>query len=236
MRRFTAMSMTALFAAAAFGGAASAGEKCFDKSTLAYVDCPSAEPAATERNGLYLGVRGGLVELDEVDFFNAGAQSAEYDQGYAIGGVIGFEFVEVSPGVDLRGETEIGYMSADVDSISGVAGSGDASAYYGFLNLYADLTPIKALPIDLILGAGVGYANVDLENHANPGAQVNDDSGAFAYHLDAGVGIDITESLAIEALYRYSSFFDAEFDGATGGRKESDVTSHQALGGLRYKF
>ena len=238
MRRHTAISMAAFLASlGALGGSALAADKCFDKSTLSYVDCPGAaaeEP--TERNGLYVGLRGGLVDPDETDFFNGAPQSADYDQGYAVGGVIGFEFVEVSPGVDLRGETEIGFQEADVDSITGAAGSGDASAFYGFLNLYADLTPIKALPIDIILGAGVGYANVDLSNHANPTAQIDDDGGAFGYHLDAGIGIDITDSLAVEALYRYSSFLDVEVDSAIGFRNEVDVDSHQALGGLRVKF
>ena len=88
----------------------------------------------------------------------------------------------------------------------------------------------------MIIGAGVGYGSVDLENHANATAQVDDDGGAFGYHLDAGIGIDITDSLSIEALYRYSSFLDVEVTSALGSRSDVDVDSHQGLGGLRYKF
>lgn len=230
--------MTAVLAAsAALGGVALADDKCFDKSKLAYVECPSEEPVSTERNGLYIGARGGVMQLDDVSVID-GAQNSvvEYDQGFVAGGFIGFEFVNVTPGVDLRGETEIGYQSADVDLFNGVSGAGDSSAFYGFLNLYSDITLFG--PVDLIVGAGVGYAQVELANHGNTalGTEINDDTGAFAYHFDAGLGVDLTDSLSIEALYRYSSFVGAEFDSANGTENDIDIDSHQGIGGIRYKF
>lgn len=245
MRRSIAFGRNSLLAGAAvaalgvaFAVPALAEDKCFDKGTLAYKDCPEeAAPEPKERNGLYIGARGGVVQIDDVTFNNGGAiRSTEYDQGYAAGGVIGFEFVEVTPGVDLRGETEIGYLSGDVDTLNSASGSGDVSALYGYLNLYSDITIVG--PIDLVIGGGVGYASVDMNNHSTTalGVQLDDSDGGFAYHLDAGLGADITDSWAVEVLYRYSSIMDVEVNAAAGTTNEFDIDSHQGLAGIRYKF
>ncbi|MEM9726194.1 MAG: outer membrane beta-barrel protein [Pseudomonadota bacterium] len=247
-----ASSAAALGVALMAGATAHAAEQCFDKGTLSYVDCPQPAPPPpapapipepTERNGLYLGLRGGFANFTDSDFtFAPGAAvESEYNVGYAVSGLIGYEFVEVTPGIDLRSELELGYKSAEVDvhnlNGAGQPGStGDTSALFGFLNLYTDIGVTEEL--EIILGGGGGYSSVEFEDFgiaAVPNV-LDDDDGAWGYHLDAGLGFALSPDITLEAMYRYVSFLNAEVTTAAGTANDIDVNSHQGLAGLRYKF
>lgn len=219
--------------------------RCFDKGTLTYYDCPSASeprevfaapttapaPAVVDDSGFYVGARGGLMFPDEVD---SGGASADFEMGYTIGGLVGYDFGDVSPGVGLRAELEGGYGAADVDSFStGGSAGGGVDTLYGFLNAYGDIGILPSL--DLILGGGVGLAQVSADGISVNGVTfLDDDDVTFGYHLDAGLGLALAPNVTVEAMYRYASFIDAELTNTLGVSDEVDFNSHQALLGLRF--
>lgn len=243
-----------VFAVALAGMSASAmaqgNERCFDKGTLTYYDCPkpaaqptqvySPVPAATpivDDSGFYLGARGGVVWLNETDYSYPGVSGKiDSDLGWALGGVLGYDFGQISPGIGLRTDLEGGYMTADADSISvngvGFGASGGATdVIYGFANLYGDIELTRSL--DLIAGGGVGLGQVSIDNIAGGGVAADDDDIAFGYHLDAGLGYALAPNVTVEAMYRYTSFIGAEIS-AGGVSDDLDVSGHQALLGLRF--
>jgi opacity protein-like surface antigen len=146
--------------------------------------------------------------------------------GFYLRGDIGWSFLEWSGGADdsavvlgagagyrfydhLRADLRLDW-AGDYDtgpdlSVSSVLG-----------NLYFDVaTGSSFTPY---VGAGLGYGWTNL----SPGA---DDDG-FAYALMAGVAVDLTESIVLDAGYR---FRDVMVSGP-------DPFEHQILAGLRFEF
>lgn len=66
---------------------------------------------------------------------------------------------------------------------------------------------------------------------------LDDDDTVFGFNLGAGVGYNLTDSLTLEAMYRYVAFMDAEVT-ANGDpvTSETTVDAHVAEIGLRFKF
>lgn len=214
--------------------------RCFDKGTLTYYDCPAPAaprevfarpttapaPAIVDDSGFYVGARGGVMWPDESTFSGT---EVDYDHGYTIGGILGYDFGKVAPGIGFRGELEGGYGAADVSTVTGpLPDSGSVDVIYGFANLYGDIELLRSL--DLILGGGLGLAQVQADNI---GGVVNDEDVTFGWHLDAGLGYELAPNVTVEALYRYASFLDAELT-AGGVTNKVDFNSHQALLGLRF--
>jgi len=67
----------------------------------------------------------------------------------------------------------------------------------------------------LYIGAGAGYGWTSVDN--------GNDKNGFTYSLMAGVSVDLSESVALDAGYRYRDIIDAGDD-------------HSVLGGIRFKF
>ncbi|MEM9725849.1 MAG: porin family protein [Pseudomonadota bacterium] len=235
--RYVVMGAAAL-AMTSVGAPAVAQEQCFDKGTLSYVDCPQPAPPPAPvppppviEDGFYIGLKGGPIFPLDSDGTATGVGAPitgdiEFDPGWTISGVVGYEFHEIFGSASLRPELEFGYQTADLDGVDG-----DLSTLFGFANLYVDIPVASGL--DLILGGGVGYGQTE----ADLGI-VDDDDGSFGFHLDAGFGYDLTEQLVLDLTYRYSSFQTLEYDfGLAGVSVEADdFSSHQGLIGLRYKF
>ena len=213
-------------------------EECFDKGSLSYVDCGSAGAPA-----FYIGGRGGAVWVGaESEFSDSGDtltfEWGDTDLGYAVSGALGYEFVDVEPGLSLRPELEVGYLSADYDEVSivipGFAATGvvdgHTSVLFGFANLFADFE--VASNIDLILGGGVGFGEVEIEL-----PQDTFDDTTFGYNIGAGFGVDVADGVAIETMYRYMSFSEAELEFAAPDVEEgTDIEAHTATVGVRVDF
>jgi len=189
---------------------------------------------------VYVGARGGLSFAEDTDFtFNrVGTESDFDDPGYTISGVVGWA-AKVNRSIGYRLEAELGYSQADVDSISTefatASGSGETETIFGFANAYVDIPVFDRLSATVGGGLGAGYVNV--ENGVSGGPDLVDDSDtAFGYHLDAGLSYDVTEQLAVEALYRYTSFVNVDVTASDGTSSDTNVDSHNVLIGARYGF
>jgi opacity protein-like surface antigen len=210
------------------------------------------EPRASgwTARGVYVGARA-VVGLPRDTSFTVddavdGAPTTvdnEYDDP-RFGGSLLVGYGARSAGWGYRVELEGGYQSADVErhTLSGLGtfgsdvAEGDTSVLYGFVNLYGDVPITDRLA--LTAGGGIGLGKVDFDGHGVRGlGQVLDDDGvAFGYHLDAGVAYNVTDTIALEALYRYQRFVDAELTTENGNTEDVDVSSHNFIAGVRVGF
>ena len=148
--------------------------------------------------------------------------------GFYLRGDIGWSFLDWSGGDDddaLVFGAGAGYrfydnMRADLRfdwaGDYDVAPGADLSVSSVLGNLYFDFANDSSFTPYVGAGLGYGWTN------ASPG---NDKDG-FAYALMAGVAVDLTDNIVLDAGYR---FRDVMVSG-------SDPTEHQILGGLRFEF
>jgi len=130
-----------------------------------------------------------------------------------------------------RAELEFSYLKSDVDEVTLVGeGSaslgGDGTLMTMMLNGYYDFMPTQF--ISPFLGAGIGYANADLEILG-----MSEDDDVFAYQAIAGAAFTLTDQLKFDIQYRYFDTEDLDFD---SGVKADSVNTHNFLIGLRYGF
>lgn len=209
---------------------------------------PVAHHAADRRHGwrsnVYVGVRAGWTSARDTDFrLQGGTVSNAYDDaGYNVSALVGWRN-QLTPRIGYRVEGEVGYQSAEIDShtvggntFSGSDAFGDTNVYYGFANLYLDGKIYDRL--NAVVGGGIGAGRVEFDGHGvTPAGTVLDDTDvAFGYHLDAGLSYDVTPQLALEAMYRYTSFAEVDLRALDGAQTDVDVDSHNVLIGARYGF
>ncbi|PYE98159.1 opacity protein-like surface antigen [Rhizobium sp. PP-F2F-G38] len=216
-------------------------------------------PVVVETNGgFYLGSVSSLTFLDDTSFAAGGARvGTDYDVGYYSGVRAGYSFGDmgyVSPRVEL----EVGYGNASVDNhrvsgvgaISSIDSFGDASTIQGYVNGYLDI-PLggQLSAITPYVGGGVGVMNLELRRQGVAGVAtlMDDDDTRFAYHLDAGVGINIQElglftnfalltNTTFDIGYRFTAADDFSFTARDGSRSETDFRSHAVIVGFRKSF
>ena len=205
------------------------------------------KPAANSWNSrVYVGARGGITFARDadVDVIPPQAQRTAIetdfnDPGYTISGVVGWA-AKVNNNIQYRLEAELGYSEADVDSFSAPgfissSGSGDVQTIFAFANAYVDVPVFDRL--SATLGGGIGAGRVKIDDFAVSGGPIADDfDTAFGYHLDAGLTYDVTDRVAIEALYRYTSFVDVDVTAFDGTTSDTNIDSHNVLVGARYGF
>ena len=205
-----------------------------------------AAPAFARRNvwrsRVYVAPRAHLSFYEDTEFL-AGQVKVENDYDVGFGGSIAVGYGQTYDRVRLRTELEIGYQNADIDehSFSGQVASGDdaggdTSVGFGFVNAYADykLTDRFALTA----GGGIGIGYVDFDEHAvsGPGILLDDSDTVFGYHIGGGVSVDVAENIAVEALYRYQSFDNADLTSTLGDSTDVDLDSHNIIAGVRVGF
>ncbi len=171
----------------------------FALGTAAQAADPETVPAETyEAMGLYLRADAGWSFLEWA--------GGDDDSAFAAGGGVGYRFND-----NLRADVRVDY-AGEYD----VAPGADMSVSTVLGNLYFDIPTDTALTP--YVGAGVGYGWTSVED--------GKDKDGVAYGLMAGVGVDLTDSLAVDVGYRFR-------DVMTSG---SDPMEHQILTGLRFEF
>ena len=223
---------------------------------------PMQPPSAVDNGmGFYIGSLSSVNFLKHTDFDVAGVNvNTKYDTGYysAIRGGYNFgSYGYVSPRVEL----EVGYGSASVDEhrISGIGGLGsinsygDANTIQGFVNGYLDIPLAPAGDAGFLsvftpyVGGGVGAMNLKLRKQGVgvAGTLMNDNDTAFAYHLDAGVGINLQsvfsgsnlfEKTTLDVGYRYTAANNFDFTARDGTTSSTDFSTNAITIGLRKQF
>ena len=217
MKLGNAAAASAALGMALAGGSALANgdaEQCFDKGTLTYFDCPTAEEATGK---YYVGARGGYAAVDELDDYY---ELGDLEDGYVFSGFLGYDAIALGEGVGLRPELEIGFLQADSEWGS----YAHTNTTFAFANLFVDYALAES--IDLIVGGGIGLGDVEVDY--TPGS---DADTVFGYNIGAGVGVEVVEDWTVEAMYRYMAFEGAEVFG-----DEADINAHTGTVGLRVEF
>jgi opacity protein-like surface antigen len=194
--------------------------------------------------GFYAGVRAGGVWADDTQFSITGPNLVEnaYELGFTGSLFVGFEVPDLYWGAGARLEAELGYGAFDVDTHT-VAGTpvaaansfGSTDALTAMANLYVDYNLGALRPF---VGGGIGVARVEFDNHGVTGnlGIMSDTENGFAWQVMAGVGVDVTQALTLEAMVRYQAISGAELVSSTGPTSTIDLASTQALLGMRYSF
>ncbi len=186
-------------------------------------------------NGLYLGANFGVVLLDDSDVtdstmpFDMGMEFS-FDPGWTIGAAVGYQIN------NFRVEGEISYEQCDVDQTTALGVSfdstGDVTGTAFMLNGYYDFKNESAfIPY---VGAGLGYANVEINDYNIPGSGVADysaDDSVFAYQFGVGIGYAINEKVTLDLKYRYFATDDPEFD-----TSEVEISGQKICLGVKYNF
>jgi outer membrane autotransporter protein len=191
-----------------------------------------AAPASAQGNtGFYLEGNLGYAFPDSVDASASGIDGeVELKDAFVFGGALGYRFPWVR--LELNGS----YRKFDTDKVKAqgqsVSGNGDATAVVGLFNVYVDPDLDLGVPVHPYLGGGIGGAYVKLDTGDDAPLSIDDEAGAFAWNLAAGLSYDVTEHITLSAGYRYLRFEGVD----TGDVDVDDITSHEILIGLRYIF
>jgi len=215
-------------------------------SANAYADENSSDASGskplTMGNGWYVSGSAGLSYLEEQNNHRGGLNfdTSGSNPGFAVTGAVGKEL-----GYGLRAEGEIGYRQIDIGhatvyapggtGIASGAGTGNSHAVSFMGNGYYDFTTgSRFVPY---VGAGIGFADVNLDRVGVNGVPVTNDSDlAFAYQAMAGVGYQLTPNGTIFTGYRYFAVADPTFTDTTGQKFHSDFASHDIEIGYRLTF
>ena len=209
-------------------------------SLLAAAACLyGAAPASAQGNtGFYVEGNLGYAFPDTIDASAGGIDGeVELDDAFVFGGALGYRWPWVR--LELNGS----YRKFDTDEVEAqglsVSGNGDATAVVGLFNVYLD--PDLGVPVRPYLGGGVGGAYVELDTGDDAPLSVDDEAGAVAWNLAAGLSYDVMEHVTLSAGYRYLRLEGTDFSASiagvdTGDVDVDDVTSHEILIGLRYTF
>lgn len=181
----------------------------------------------------YVAAQGGITLLQDTGFTTGTTTYAtDFDAGINVAVKGGYEF---GP---LRVEGEIQVASNDLDAADYYYEDAAMGSVSFLLNgIYAFL---PSAPIHPYVGAGIGFANVGINNARAPrsGAPddyIDDEDIVFAYQLIVGAEYNLFENGALYAGYHYLATSDPEFEGRYNTYTAEYVT-HNIAAGFRYSF
>ncbi len=197
-------------------------------AALAIIAVPISSMAAGD--SIYIKGNIGLgIPLDsDIDNMpeNAGTAEMSFDSGFLGTFAVGYDLAN-----PFRVEAEYGWQKNDLDRLSynnqfGNFDQGDLKIQSLMVNGYYDID--TGSPWIPFVGAGIGWAKVDLNTPALP---LGDNDDVFAYQLMAGVAYAISDQLFVDAQYRFFGTQDATIQDA-----DFSTNSNNLMLGIRYNF
>lgn len=154
-------------------------------------------------------------------------------------GILGGRF-GVGYGVaGFRPEVSVGYRSATVDSLTGVADvSGTVTSIDLAANVYYDIGSGSEFSLYLGVGGGLSLITVKVETDSDSNLEpYNDSASALSAQAAAGIGYDIMEDLTVTLGYRLVATLEANFSKYSTSEAKTGMTmSHNLEAGLRFSF
>lgn len=214
--------------------------------TAALATTALATPALARDNAWYVGVEGGAMIVEDIDFKLSDTEtqinSTDSDYGWDVGGIVGYDFG------GFRLEAEVSYREANVEShttsvpLGGIpvgtyedAAFGDASALSFMVNALLDFGPDDGL--QGFVGGGAGVARVKYNEYGIlPVTLVDDSDTVFAWQAIAGVRAPLSDNVDVTFKYRFFNADDVKTVAFNGAELESRFRSHSVLGGLTFNF
>jgi opacity protein-like surface antigen len=188
-------------------------------ASAAFAALAFAAPTQAAGSGWYVSVFGGANWNTDHSISAATAAtpnadtltwSADGDTGFVVGGAIGLNLNQVTPG--LRAEVEVGYRQSNVDGLWSTftfplgTSSGtidyDFSTFSVLANVWYDFDLGGVKPY---VGGGIGWANAKADGSIAGGTTLAFDfeDDGFAWQLGAGINFDISPNMKLGVGYRY---------------------------------
>jgi OmpA-OmpF porin, OOP family len=198
-----------------------------------------ASPALAQPDtGFYLEGNLGYSHPESVDASDGAVDGeVELNDTAVFGGALGYKFPW------FRIEANVFYRENDINKVRAggldFSDSGDSKVLVGLVNGIVDID--IDFPVRPYFGGGIGAAYVKLNTGSGSPFEIDDHAGTFAWNLLAGLGWDVTESVALTVTYRYlrleGTDFSASVAGVDAGAVDVDAAAlHEVLVGLRYTF
>lgn len=183
----------------------------------------------------YIAVQAGISVLPDSDFAYTSirTQEASFDTGYGMSIKFGTQVDQ------LRIEAQVQYAENDLDEVVANGTNNNASGELAVTALTANAVWVMAPREDFhpYVGAGVGVADLSINNAQLPNSVFIDDSDTvFAYQFIAGVELAMSPQVAVYAGYHYLATSDPEFETADGDTLRTEYSAHRIAAGLRYSF
>jgi len=185
-----------------------------------------AQNASADCNGMYLGVRGGVVKHNYSKKGDDAINTKNLDKRkLMLSGALGYRYDYV--------RAELEYVWRDKNDYKYTAGGGGygklafKSQSY-MLNGYIDLAPYSWFTP--YISAGIGFTKLKYSEIANGESFTsygNYKPTRFTWSVGGGASIKVTNRFNVDAGYRYYDM---------GAIRHMDVDAHEIYGGLRYVF
>lgn len=187
----------------------------------------SASTFAAE--GIYFSAGAGMAKPTIEDA--ASDAELKMERGFMFGAAIGYDMEKT------RFEAEMMRRNNDPDKFTG-GGDPDYSPLSGkvttdtlLLNGYYNFSLGNNSGITPFVTGGIGVARTNIDNLDVDGDTVDTKSTDLAYQVGAGVSYAMTETVSLDARYRYLGIKKMDFDG-----DEADAKSHEVSLGVRVNF
>jgi len=188
----------------------------------------AALTSQAQAGGIYMGGSAGLAYRPDTFLTSPslGTERMVFAQGLAVGGFVGYDF-----GNRLRLETEIFYRENEIRTGGGNAPQAGTSSL--MFNGYYDL-PLTG-SFDVYFGGGLGVGTAELTT-ISLGQNIDENKSVFAYQLETGVGWNFNSNFNLSLGYRFFDATDPEFELPTGARVRMELSNHEFIFKLRYRF
>ena len=192
-------------------------------AAAAFVALPVMAQAQTPSSGFYVGAEGGLNWLLNTTITSANQNGGGYNPvsvtpqtGFAVGGVIGYDFV--GPRVEIEGV----YRSNQTGvSFNGTSGNTTVGQLGILANLLYDFAPGSTITPYIGAGAGVGF----VDSNSSLGSTV------FAYQGIVGLGWNVDTNFRVNLDGRYYGTSNPSVNGVGWSNNNFSV-----MLGLQIKF
>lgn len=193
----------------------------------------------------YVSLFGGASVLTKNPHIETSSGSTNFDllmnnPGYIIGGTVGVDW-----GNQIRTEVELSHArwTSDRYHYSGTSyagtlnGKSDVSATYLLGNAWLDLSHDSRITPYVGGGLGIGWANVNAFTDLRGGGDHFNSSG-LAFQIGAGLRFNVSDSVTIDAGYRFKDIVGLNYNAAANGDVLTDTSlaSHNFQIGLTFQF
>jgi len=221
--------------------------------TLALATTALATPALARDDAWYVGVEGGAMLVEDIDW-DVGAAidsvTTDHRAGFDVGGTVGYDL-----GV-VRLEAEVGYRAANVTGLRSTttlpivnAAGATVFAPGGTYDLAGGRDSALSFMVNALwdfgdddgvqgfVGPGLGVARVKSRVGLNTRADFLDDSDTVvAWQAVAGIRAPLNDNIDVSLKYRFFNAPGVELVDSVGRQFYGRFRSHSIMGGLVFNF
>ena len=189
--------------------------------------------ALADCNGVYLGLRGGVVKhkLDNPKSGRTANGADDFDKTrFMMSGALGYRYNYVRTELEYIWRNKVN-QNLDVEDGEKIRQEFKTESY--MLNAYIDLAPYYW--ITPYIGGGIGYTKLKYSSKYPEGMTAGNESfnkKRFTWSLGGGLSVKVTNRFNVDAGYRYYDMGDIKHESG----KKTGVTAHEVYGGVRYVF